>query len=518
MKKFGTFVLLLMSLLFLPAISSIQAAANGEVTVGSATARPGQVKTITITIKDLPAAVADFEGTLKFDPWVANVQELAEVNDYTIFASNIDNLKGEVSFVVANYKGNLRKNGAILNIKLLAVGDFVKNNHSDLTLILKSFNDANGNNMIKNITITKGTFEIKNQPPVADFTFSPTKPKVSQAVTFTDSSNDPDGKIASWKWEFGDGTTSTDRNPTHQYSQSGKFTVKLTVTDSDGATNSKSEEIIVGTQPPQAKFTFSPALPNPNQVVQFTDQSTDPDGTVTSWSWDFGDGTPPSTTRNPTHKYSAKGKYTVKLTVTDNSGLTNARSETVLIGLKPPVAKFTFLPASPKAGKMVRFTNQSIDPDGKIVSWSWDFGDGSPTSAAKNPKHTYIKEGTYSVKLTVTDNDDLTATATKEITVGAGKPTVSVHCFPNPASTATTFKYDLPDGTDKATLYVFNITGKLVFHHDVTGTEYTWDLKSDGGADLPNGPYFYYIIARDSQGKWIARSKLGKLVIQRSEK
>jgi len=110
----------------------------------------------------------------------------------------------------------------------------------------------------------------------------------------------------------------------------------------------------------------------------------------------------------------------------------------------------------------------------------------------------------------------LTSTITKEITVGVGKARIPVHCYPNPAATQTTFKYALPEGTATATLYIFDITGRLVFHHPVTGTEYTWDLRSDAGEDLPNGPYFYYIIAKDGNGKVIARSGIGKLVIQRS--
>ena len=252
------------------------------------------------------------------------------------------------------------------------------------------------------------------------------------------------------------------------------------------------------------------------EEVRFTDQSTDPDGQVVKWEWDFGDGAK-STERNPTHKYTAKGKYTVKLTVTDDGGLTDTATEAVLVGIKPPVANFTFTPATPRVGQTVQFTDQSTDPDGKIQSWSWDFGDGT-TSTERNPRHQYAREGTYTVKLTVTDNDDLSHTVTKQITVRPGKPAVVVHCYPNPASTETTFTYTLPSGTAEATLRVFDIRGRLVFHHELplTPGEYTWDLKSDAGEDLPNGPYFYYIVAYDAQGKRIARSKIGKLVIQRS--
>ena len=421
-------VILLLSLLGLSGLSLAQQTA--EVTVESKTVSPGGTTTIAISVKNVPEpGLADIQGSLSFDPAVVQVNKVTGLNDYEVFAADIDNDAGEVQFVVAQVTGRHIEAGSFLQFEVKALG--VSGESSPLMLTLDVFRDADGHDI--DYSITNGTLSI------------------------------------------GGGNT-----------------------------------------PPQAKFTFSPESPKVGEEIQFTDQSTDPDGTIQSWSWDFGDGAT-STERNPTHKYAAKGKYTVKLTVTDDDGLTSTVTETVSVGFKPPVANFTFAPANPKVGKTVRFTDQSTDPDGTIKSWSWEFGDGN-SSTEKNPQHQYAREGTFTVKLTVTDNDDLTATLTKEITVAAGPPSVLVHCFPNPASTATTFQYTLPSGTDKATLYIFDITGKLVFHHDVTGTEYTWDLKSDNDVDLPNGPYFYYIIARDADGKRIARSDIEKLVIQRSEK
>jgi PKD repeat protein len=169
--------------------------------------------------------------------------------------------------------------------------------------------------------------------------------------------------------------------------------------------------------PPQAKFVFSPEYPNVNENVTFTDQSTDPDGTITGWKWDFDDGST-STQRNPVHKFVAKGKYDVKLTVTDNDGLTNSVTKTVWVGFKPPVAKFTYTPDHPRVGRTVQFADQSTDADGTIESWSWTFGDGG-TSSERNPHHRYALEGSYTVKLTVKDNDGLTSTFSKIIFVEA---------------------------------------------------------------------------------------------------
>ena len=157
---------------------------------------------------------------------------------------------------------------------------------------------------------------------------------------------------------------------------------------------------------PSAAFTSEAALLD----VTFTDGSTDADGTIVSWSWDFGDGNT-STDQNPVHAYAASGTYSVSLTVTDDGGLTDVASEDVTVSSGDPVAAFTHVATD----LAVVFTDASTD-NGTIASWSWDFGDGT-TSTDPSPSHTYATAGTYSVSLTVTDNDGLTDTATADVTV-----------------------------------------------------------------------------------------------------
>jgi PKD repeat protein len=97
------------------------------------------------------------------------------------------------------------------------------------------------------------TGPVSNTPPTAALTWSPTEPAPGDLVQFSDASSDPDGAIASWAWDFGDGTSSNAQNPTHQYAAVGTFTVTLTVTDNDGATNSISHQVAVvfsGNTPP----------------------------------------------------------------------------------------------------------------------------------------------------------------------------------------------------------------------------------------------------------------------------
>jgi PKD repeat protein len=143
--------------------------------------------------------------------------------------------------------------------------------------------------------------------------------------------------------------------------------------------------------------------------------SSDADGTIASYSWDFGDGGVASGP-SPTHSYSVDGSFTVTLTVTDNDGLTGTDSTSAVInpagGNTPPVAQANG-PYSGTEGSAVQFSSSgSLDPDGSIVTYAWDFGDGS-MSATANPSHTYVAAGTYNVSLTVTDDaGDSTSDAT----------------------------------------------------------------------------------------------------------
>ncbi|MGC9553807.1 MAG: PKD domain-containing protein, partial [Thermoplasmatota archaeon] len=271
--------------------------------------------------------------------------------------------------------------------------------------------DDDGEADTKRISLT-----VRNTPPVAEFTYLPEEPTDLEEVSFYDQSIDPDGSVSSYAWTFGDGNTSTSRNPSHRYESNGVYSVSLTVTDNDGDTATATRSIVVRNVPPEVNFSYTPAAPTDRDVVRFTATATDEDGTIANYSWTFGDGNR-SYGAQVNHTYADDGVYTVTLTVTDDDGDTASHTEEVSIANVKPTASFTFEPDEPKEGEHVTFTDLSTDPDGTIVTATWDFGDGTVEDDGNILNHKYDDAGTYIVTLTVTDDDGDTATASRAIEV-----------------------------------------------------------------------------------------------------
>jgi PKD repeat protein len=169
------------------------------------------------------------------------------------------------------------------------------------------------------------------------------------------------------------------------------------------------------TVPPVADFIYSPITPTDLQIVTFNDMSTDLDGYVVSWLWDFGDGKT-STLQNATHQYADNGSYIVTLSVVDDYQAVNEVSRTISVLNVGPTAGFAFSSFLPTINDTIQFSDTSIDTDGEVVSWLWDFGDKT-TSDMKSPAHNYTAGGTYLVSLRVTDNDGASDTEIQYVTI-----------------------------------------------------------------------------------------------------
>ena len=217
---------------------------------------------------------------------------------------------------------------------------------------------------------------------------------------------------------------------------------------------------------PSADFSYTPASPTRADFVHFYDKST---GDVTSWSWNFGDGVT-STDSNPSHKYSGTGTFTVTLTVSGPAG-DDTKTKQITVSNAEPVASFSYSPPNPVAGQTVAFdASASYDPDGSISSYSWNFGDGN-TSTEQNPSHLYTSNGTYTVLLSVTDNDGTSSSAQKIVTVNAqGGNTPPVPSFdysPSSPAPGDEITFDASASTDADGIIEL----------------YRWDWNSDGNYD-----------------------------------
>src|SRR5437867_2550964 len=224
------------------------------------------------------------------------------------------------------------------------------------------------------------------QSPVASFTATPNPVTVGTAVSFdASSSTDPDGTIVSYAWEFGDATTGTGVTTSHTYTAIGRYRANLTVTDNESYTATASLDVVVRAppSPPVASFTANPNPTNPGVAVNFNaSASSDPDGTIVSYSWEFGD-TSTGTGVTASHAYATAGTYHVNLTVTDDQSLTANASRDIVVqpAPQPPIASFTANPNPTNPGVPVSFdASASYDPDGTIVSYSWQFGDAASGS------------------------------------------------------------------------------------------------------------------------------------------
>ncbi|MET3811360.1 PKD domain-containing protein [Arthrobacter sp. UYEF3] len=337
-------------------------------------------------------------------------------------------------------------------------------------------------------TLTKPvTVAFVNQPPVASFISS------SSALTASfdaSGSYDSDGTVASYAWNFGDGSAAgSGVAAQHGYAAAGTYQATLTVTDNNGASNAITKAVTVATinQAPVAAFTTSYS----GLTASFEGSgSSDPDGTVVSYAWDFGDGSAPGNGATAQHSYSAAGTYNVTLTVTDDKGATNTAANLVTLASpnQPPAAAFT----SSSADLTASFdASGSSDPDGTVASYAWDFGDNSAAGSGVAPSHPYTAAGTYQVALSVTDDKGATNSVTHAVTVAApNKPPVAAFTSSSSGLTAS-----------------FNAAGSS--DSDGTIASYAWDFGDGSAAGSGATPSHAYAAAGSYQVKLVVTDNQG---------
>lgn len=258
---------------------------------------------------------------------------------------------------------------------------------------------------------------------------------LNDTTYFTDQSNGQGSTITNWFWNFGDGQSSTLKNPSHRYTSAGSYTVSLYIkTDKGCYSDTAKKQVIINLLPTAAFATSTPACETKN--VTFTNASAANAGILITWNWNFGDGTlftaPNDNAFN--HTYNSAGNYTVTLSVESDKGCKSpVLSRQIIVNSQPEPGFIS--PNVCLTDAFAQFTDTSKIASGSITTWAWDFGDPASgalnTSALQNPKHKYNSVGVYNITLTTTSNNGCVASITKAFTVNGAVPKANFNVLNN---------------------------------------------------------------------------------------
>lgn len=292
-----------------------------------------------------------------------------------------------------------------------------------------------------NCVATESKYLVIFEKPVADFVY-----EIGCAGTpfvFRDRSTGPtNDPIMQYFWEFGDGSTSSFTNPTHEYTTDGEYEVTLTVTSTAGCTSTFTDTINVY---PELEAEITATNLCFGQTVQFME--TGPSYSISTYFWEFGD-SDFSFDESPTHNYAQEGTKVVRLTVTNALGCEVTVTDTIVIS-EAPVAAFQNTEAC--EGLPMQFTDiTNISGQDSIVTWLWEFGDSSYISRLPNPLHVYDSAGSYNVTLQVTSINGCTDEVTQVVTVA--EPPVADFSF-DPEFGQSPLLVDFTDNSTGAVSY-----------------------------------------------------------------
>ncbi|HEY0751561.1 MAG TPA: PKD domain-containing protein, partial [Chitinophagaceae bacterium] len=259
-----------------------------------------------------------------------------------------------------------------------------------------------------------------------------------------------------WFWDFGNGSTSTLKNPSTSYFNPGSYTITLTVTNANGTHTTTRSNYIVVYNNPVADFSVPVSSGCSPAVLQFNDQSTTQAGTtINSWKWNFGDGGT-STQQNPQHIYRNPGSYTVSLTITTDKGCTKTVTKPYIVNVTPGVIPtFSYVdPGDCSAPSTIYFQNNSTGPG--TLSYSWNLGNGV-TTTSQHASTTYNTNGTYRVRLFVSSSAGCSDSVVVNVPIGKANtdftipasicPKTSVQFVNNSTPRPIKSLWIFPDGT-----------------------------------------------------------------------
>jgi gliding motility-associated-like protein len=358
-----------------------------------------------------------------------------------------------------------------------------------------AFSNAGPHTVTLRITDINGCQDVKTSNinvtgPSANFTASNPGGCSNSPITFNDLST-PAGSITSWSWDFDDGRPPVVMNAppfTHSFTDTGTYTVRLTVTDNTGCTNSYTLPDSVIITRPRAGFTANNLTVCPDVNHYFYDTSS---GRGLSYQWSFGDGGT-STLQNPVHIYTGPDSvYTVKLVITDAAGCRDSVVKDDWIAVRMPKAAFTVSDTSTICAPIeTHFTFQGED----YYSFYWDFGDGG-TSTLQNTSNFYNATGSYTATLYLTGFGGCTATAST--TINVYDPIASTNISYSPVRACNELMVNFNVTRPPSTKYIFYFGDGAIMDTNATSFQHFYSR--------PN--YYYpYLILTDSQDCQIAIS------------
>lgn len=321
------------------------------------------------------------------------------------------------------------------------------------------------------------------------------------ATSMNDLSTPGTGNIASWTWDFGDGSpVSATQNPSHTYVNDSTYNVSLIVTNTAGCIDTVTIPVTTGALPNPA-FVGDTLNGCPILCVSFTDQTTIFTGSITGWTWDFGDSSPNVFTQNPAHCYSQPGTYTVTLTTTSNNGCVQTLTLPNYITVYPmPTASFS---ANPQHTDVLNTNISFVDlSSGAPVSWTWDFGDPttlSDTSDLPNPQYYYSTEagGTYPVYLQVVNQYGCVDDTSMEVIIDPEFTFYIPNCFtPNDDGVNDGF-YGAGIGITSYNIWIFDRWGNLIFTTNDINEAWDGTVQGKHGDICQEDVYVWKVVLTD---------------------
>ena len=383
---------------------------------------------------------------------------------------------------------------------------------------------SGGENIDKPRNIYYKKIKLPGSSPKAAITSSKTYGLAPLTVDF-DASNswDEDGAIIKYNWNFGDGSRIEGEKVSYTYEETGKYTASLTVVDNDLRKDTALKQVVVSDGEPLASLSASlnKGLV-PLKVTFDASLSEDVDGNISSYDWNFGDGSS-GWGKVISHIYKKAGKFTASLEVTDNDGKSDTSSIEIRV-FQGPIAVFT---ANPSTGvlplEVIFDATESFHPEGKKLSFLWDFNDGK-TSTKKKILHTFNNPGIYRVVLIVIDEDGYSDTSSQDITILINKPFPPQNVRVERKKDDALFKVKYLNmivweknskNTDYFNISKYNIyrrikedIGYYNFIKEVSGT--TFWYEDYGFSDSKEADKYEYVVtAVDSHGKESDFSKPG---------